>query len=200
MECLGGELLTGEHLQPIKTTTTFQQLPKSPYYKNCSFFIKTHPYHHITANLTSQMAEIVQLLPKEYGYVILTLVAYYFLNLYMQIQVGRARKKYNVLYPALYATEADTKDYKQFNCIQRGHQNSLESLSLFLVLMVVGGLKYPLICTGLGVGYTVIRYFYFTGYSSGDPKGRLPIGGFNALMLLGLVIVNIWFGVSLVRT
>ncbi|KAI3798717.1 hypothetical protein L1987_33995 [Smallanthus sonchifolius] len=146
-----------------------------------------------------KMAGIVDLLPKEYGYIIFTLAAYYFVNLFMQIQVGRARKKYNVLYPTLYATEADTKDYKLFNCIQRGHQNSLESLPIFFVMMVVGGLKHPLICTGLGVGYTVARFFYFTGYSSGDPKGRLPIGGFSGLALLGLVIVNIWFGVSLVR-
>ncbi|KAK9062138.1 hypothetical protein SSX86_019324 [Deinandra increscens subsp. villosa] len=145
------------------------------------------------------MAGIVELLPKEYGYILFTLAAYYFVNLYMQIQVGRARKKYKVLYPALYATEADTKDYKLFNCIQRGHQNSLESLGMFYVLMVVGGLKHPLICTGLGSVYTVARFFYFTGYSSGDPKARLPIGGLNGFALLGLVIVNIWFGVSLVR-
>ncbi|XP_076946464.1 uncharacterized protein LOC143617975 [Bidens hawaiensis] len=146
------------------------------------------------------MAGIVELLPKEYGYIILTLVAYYFVNLYMQIQVGKARKKYNVLYPKLYATEQDTKDYNIFNCIQRGHQNSLESLPIFFVLTVVGGLKHPLICTGLGLAYAVARFFYFTGYSSGDPKGRLPIGGFNGIALLGLVIVNISFGVSLVRS
>ncbi|KAF5798460.1 putative glutathione transferase [Helianthus annuus] len=145
------------------------------------------------------MAGIVDILPKEYGYIILTLVAYYFLNFYMQIQVGKARKKYKVFYPKLYATEADTKDYQIFNCIQRGHQNSLENVGIFFVLMVVGGLKHPVICAGLGLGYTVARFFYFTGYSSGDPKGRLPIGGFNGLALLGLAIVNIWFGVSLLK-
>ncbi|KAM0022018.1 putative glutathione transferase [Helianthus debilis subsp. tardiflorus] len=148
---------------------------------------------------SEKMAEIVDILPKEYGYIILNLVAYYFLNFYMSFQVGRARKKYNVMYPALYATEADTEDYKLFNCIQRGHQNSLETLPFFFVLMVVGGLKHPVICSGLGVVYTIARFFYFTGYSSGDPNGRLPIGGFNNLALLGLVIVNIWFGVSLLK-
>ncbi|KAI3697904.1 hypothetical protein L6452_31007 [Arctium lappa] len=59
---------------------------------------------------------------------------------------------------------------------QRGHQNSLERLPIFFVLMVLGGLKHPLICSALGLVYTVGRFFYFTGYSSGDPKGRLPIG------------------------
>ncbi|KAI3757599.1 hypothetical protein L6452_05141 [Arctium lappa] len=49
---------------------------------------------------------------------------------------------YKVYYPKLYATEADSKDYKIFNCIQRGHQNSLERLPLFFVLMILGGLKH----------------------------------------------------------
>nr|KAJ0205887.1 hypothetical protein LSAT_V11C500263090 [Lactuca sativa] len=33
----------------------------------------------------------------------------------------------------------------------------------------------------LGLAYTVTRFFYSKGYSSGDPKGCLPIGGFNGL-------------------
>ncbi|CAH1422327.1 unnamed protein product [Lactuca virosa] len=85
--------------------------------------------------------------------------------------------RYNVSYPALYATEGDTKDYKLFNCIQRGHQNSLESLPILFVLMVLEGFKHPFIFSALGLAYTVTRFFYFKGYSSGDPKGRLPIGG-----------------------
>ncbi|XP_052622297.1 uncharacterized protein LOC111911156 [Lactuca sativa] len=111
---------------------------------------------------------------------LLPIFAYYFQNLYMQIQVSRARKKYNVSYPALYATKGDTKDYKLFNCIQRGHQNSLESLTIFFVLMVLGGFKHPLIFSTLGLAHTVTRSFYFKGYSSGDPKGRLPIGYVNS--------------------
>ncbi|KAL4569155.1 hypothetical protein LXL04_024786 [Taraxacum kok-saghyz] len=137
------------------------------------------------------------LLPKEYGYVILTIAAYCFLNAYMQIQVGKARKKYGVPYPIMYAAEADSKDYKIYNCVQRGHQNSLEALPIFFVLMVLGGIKRPLICSALGIVYIVSRYFYFSGYSSGDPKGRLPIGKYNNLAMLGLLIVNMWFGVSL---
>ncbi|MFS7902972.1 putative membrane associated eicosanoid/glutathione metabolism-like domain superfamily [Helianthus anomalus] len=43
--------------------------------------------------------------------------------------------------------------------------------------MVVGGLKHLVICARLGLGYTVTWFFYFTGYSSGDPKGRLPLRG-----------------------
>uniref|UniRef100_A0A453H6I3 Uncharacterized protein n=1 Tax=Aegilops tauschii subsp. strangulata TaxID=200361 RepID=A0A453H6I3_AEGTS len=39
------------------------------------------------------MAVLVEL-SKEYGYVVLTVVAYAFLNFWMSFQVGAARKKY----------------------------------------------------------------------------------------------------------
>nr|XP_043608850.1 microsomal glutathione S-transferase 3-like [Erigeron canadensis] len=146
------------------------------------------------------MLGIVDVLPNEYGYVILTIVAYCLFNGYMQILVLRARKKYNVPYPIMYATETDGKDYKIFNCVQRGHQNSLEALPIFFTLMILGGLKHPVACSVFGVAYIISRYFYFTGYASGDPKGRLPIGKYNNLAILGLVIVNIWFGISLLVT
>jgi len=40
------------------------------------------------------MAAITEFLPKEYGYVVLVLVFYCFLNLWMGAQVGRARKRF----------------------------------------------------------------------------------------------------------
>lgn len=57
-------------------------------------------------------------LPKEYGYVVLVLVAYAFLNLWMSLQVGKARRKYKVSYPTLYAVESENRDAKLFNCVQ----------------------------------------------------------------------------------
>ncbi|KAI8540981.1 hypothetical protein RHMOL_Rhmol08G0027400 [Rhododendron molle] len=91
----------------------------------------------------------VELIPREYGYVILTLVLYCFLNGWMAERVLKARKKYNVQYPTLYASESDNKDAKLFNCIQ-----------------------HPLICASLGLVYIMGRYLYFTGYATGDPKNR----------------------------
>ncbi|CAN4078448.1 unnamed protein product [Withania somnifera] len=118
----------------------------------------------------------VELLPKEYGYVILALVVYCFLNFWMSFQVGKARKKYKVPYPTMYVVEAENKDAKLFNCVQRGHQNSLEMMPMFFMLMIVGGIRHPLICASLGGVYIVSRYFYFTGYSTGDPQNRLALG------------------------
>jgi glutathione S-transferase len=145
-------------------------------------------------------------LTREYGYVVLVLVAYSFLNLWMGLQVGKARRKYKVSYPTMYAVESENKDAKLFNCVQvrapahpkilpppppltlgsislwrrwreqRGHQNSLEVMPLFFAMLLLGGLRHPAAAAGLGALYTVARLFYFTGYATGVPRNRMRIG------------------------
>ncbi|XVE77489.1 hypothetical protein DITRI_Ditri13aG0066700 [Diplodiscus trichospermus] len=141
----------------------------------------------------------MEILGKEYGYVVLVVVVYCILNFWMGIQVGKARKRYKVYYPTLYALESENKDAKLFNCVQRGHQNSLEMMPVFFILMVLGGMGHPCVCAALGLVYTVTRYFYFTGYATGDPQNRLNIGKYGFLALLGLVICSISFGINLLR-
>ncbi|CAN0913888.1 Microsomal glutathione S-transferase 3 [Linum grandiflorum] len=121
-------------------------------------------------------AGVAAFLPKEYGYVALVLAAYGILNTFMARKVAAARKKFNVPYPALYAVESENKHAHLFNCVQRGHQNSLEFMPLFFMMMILGGLRHPCIAAALGALFVVTRYFYFTGYSTGDPKNRLTIG------------------------
>ncbi|OAY75099.1 microsomal glutathione S-transferase 3 [Ananas comosus] len=136
-------------------------------------------------------------IPREYGYVVLVLVLYSFLNLWMAFQVGKARKKYKVFYPTMYAVESENKDAKLFNCVQRGHQNSLESMPVFFVMLLVGGLQHPTIAAGLGFLYILARFFYFKGYSTGVPENRLKIGGLNFLALFGLILCTTSFGINL---
>ncbi|KAL9235195.1 hypothetical protein vseg_009980 [Gypsophila vaccaria] len=144
------------------------------------------------------MEEVKMVVSKEYGYVVLVLVLYCIFNLWMGFQVGKARKKYKVYYPALYASESENKDAKLFNCVQRGHQNSLEYMAMYFVLSILGGMRHPCVCAGLGFVYLVTRYFYFTGYSSGDPQKRLSVGKYGFAALLGLLICTISFGVQLI--
>ncbi|KAL2499106.1 microsomal glutathione s-transferase [Abeliophyllum distichum] len=139
----------------------------------------------------------VELLPKEYGYVAIVLVLYCFLNFWMAAQVGNARKRYKVFYPTMYAIEAENKDANLFNCVQRGHQNSLEMMPMFFMLMILGGIRHPLICASLGVVYSIGRFFYFKGYATGDPTKRFTIGKYGFLAMLGLMICTISFGVNM---
>ncbi|GMJ07813.1 hypothetical protein like AT1G65820 [Hibiscus trionum] len=142
----------------------------------------------------------MELIEKEFGYVVITVVLYCFLNMWMAYQVGQARKKYKVFYPTLYALESDNKDAKLFNCVQRGHQNSLEMMPMFFVLLILGGMGHPCVSAALGLVYIISRYFYFTGYSTGEPKNRLSLGRFGFLALFGLMICTISFGINLLRT
>ncbi|RZC49875.1 hypothetical protein C5167_018302 [Papaver somniferum] len=117
--------------------------------------------------------EGVDLLPKEYGYVVLALIFYCFLNFCMVFQVGKARKKYKVFYPVLYVSESESKDAKLFNCVQRASEFTGNHANILLVL---GGLQHPIISASFGLVYAVGRYFYFTGYATGVPRNRLKLG------------------------
>ncbi|KAG2715348.1 hypothetical protein I3760_03G072000 [Carya illinoinensis] len=143
------------------------------------------------------MGGVELVLPKEYGYVVIVLVLYCSLNFWMAGQVGKARRRYKVPLPILYALESENKDAKLFNCVQRGHQNSLEMMPTFCTLMILGGMRHPRATALLGLLYTVTRFFYFKGYATGDPEKRLTIGKFGFLALLGLFIPTVSLGVSL---
>lgn len=60
--------------------------------------------------------------------------------------------------------------------MQRGHQNSLEMMPMFFVMVLLGGLQHPVVAAGLGALYTVARFFYFKGYATGVPDNRLKLG------------------------
>ncbi|KAL2641333.1 hypothetical protein R1flu_008920 [Riccia fluitans] len=133
----------------------------------------------------------------DYGFVSLVVVFTVLLNLHMGMRVVGYRKKYNVPYPNLYALESENKNAKRFNCIQRGHQNFLEFLPLFLSLLILGGLKHPRLAAGLGFGYLVARYFYFKGYSTGVPENRHKIGVSHYVFFFALIGCTISLSISL---
>ena len=127
-----------------------------------------------------------------YGWVILALVANVLLNLYMGGQVGKARKKYKVFYPTMYAIESENKQAKLFNCVQRGHQNSIEYMPTFFALLLIGGLQFPIAAAILGAIYNVGRFLYFQGYATGSVEARHARGGgLHWPALMGLIVCSI---------
>ncbi|EDO44678.1 predicted protein [Nematostella vectensis] len=128
------------------------------------------------------MATIV--LAKEYGYVVLTGISSAFMLTYLGIRVGVARKKFKIQYPKMY----DDKEIV-FNCVQRAHQNTLENYPQFLMLLFLGGLEHPIVCSLAGLVWILGRIVYAHGYYTGDPSKRSR-GGFAYLGLFTLLGVT----------
>ncbi|KAL9677431.1 hypothetical protein QQ045_005660 [Rhodiola kirilowii] len=127
------------------------------------------------------------------------ILSFFLLSILLEFWVLTFNCRYKVFYPTMYAIESENKDAKLFNCVQRGHQNSLEMMPMYFMLMILGGIKHPFVVAGLGLLYVVSRYFYFTGYATGEPENRLKIGKFGFLAIMGLMICTISMGFSLIR-
>ena len=118
----------------------------------------------------------------EFGYVIFGQIGAFVTLLYLSSKVGAARKKFQVHYPDLYTTDPAKKE---FNCIQRGHQNALETYPAFALFNVIGGFRHPVPAAILAVTWSVGRIAFMKGYSTGKPDQRNSYGG--QLHLVGLV-------------
>merc|ERR1712032_1638732 len=108
-----------------------------------------------------------------------------FLLFILGMKVGMARKNFvekakkdgdehaeeRFSYPKMYA-EGFGKLASDFNCVQRGHQQALETYPSIVACSLVAGLKHPIL-TSLGqVVWMVARFQWARGYASGDPKER----------------------------
>ena len=121
-------------------------------------------------------------IPAEFGYVILGQIAAVFTLQYLGGKVMAARKKYQVTYPDMYSTDP-TK--KEFNCVQRGHQNALETYPTFIILNVLAGFRHPVPAAALAIAWCVGRIAFMKGYATGKPDQRYSYGGH--LHYIGLV-------------
>ena len=122
------------------------------------------------------------------GFPMLVATSSTFLLFWMEAKVMSARKLSGVPYPNLYASHEEAqKDVlkMKFNCCQRAHQNTLEKLPSFLVLLALATLTSPFYAGIAGSLFIFGRINYAIGYASGDPKGRSsPL---SALQLVGFV-------------
>lgn len=134
-----------------------------------------------------------------FGYVILSLVVSIAVHHgYMASQITTARKRYNIPYPTLYASES-AKDGQKFNCVQRGHQNSLEWIASHYILTIASGLRFPKLAALLSLIYIAGRVQYFRGYSTGVPKKRLQ-GSFMYIGLVGQFLLAVIGAFSIIRS
>lgn len=134
-------------------------------------------------------------LSKEFAFVGLVAIQHTLTLTWMGLRVGGTRKKFQIKYPTMYACvgEGNIKDEKalaEYNCTQRGHQNTLEGTPTFLTLLFLASLSFPTFAAMAGSIYSASRIFYFLGYRTGDPKKRARgnFGYLGLISLLGLAI------------
>jgi glutathione S-transferase len=119
------------------------------------------------------------LLPRGYSAVILcNIVGSSIVIIALGFKVGKARSamkekaKLNgdaeadarFSYPKTYAEGFSEESY-EFNCIQRGHQQALETYPIFLTLSVIGGLSFPVTVAAGGALWSYARLKWAEGYA-----------------------------------
>ena len=120
-------------------------------------------------------------LPQSYCLCLGSVAVYGFWLLNYSMKVGGARKTYmekarkdgeknvDLRYslPNLYV-EGNTKHSKAFNCVQRSHQQQLETIASFSAFVLIGGLSFPVTSGCAGMLYTLSRTFWAEGYAEGE--------------------------------
>ncbi|KAI7885640.1 membrane-associated proteins in eicosanoid and glutathione metabolism [Lichtheimia hyalospora FSU 10163] len=132
-------------------------------------------------------------LPHEYGYVLTTFAASAFYLFTLGAQTGKYRRAAGVPYPYAYADKEEAeKDPKKnlFNCAQRVHQNTLEMYPIYSTFLLIGGIKHPVYASVAGVIFLVGRFFFSSGYLTGNPSKRMR-GVFSYAALLGLLGMSV---------
>ncbi|KAF7656002.1 hypothetical protein LDENG_00047550 [Lucifuga dentata] len=135
--------------------------------------------------------DILATLPSSFGYVIFTYLYSWIMLTVLGVNVGAARKKYNVEYPAMYSDK-----HQVFNCIQRAHQNTLEVYPQWLVFQTIAALGYPLTASVMGVIWVTSRFSYAWGYYTGDPAKRMK-GAYGYIGYFGVIILSISIALQL---
>jgi glutathione S-transferase len=72
-------------------------------------------------------------------------------------------------YPKMYAEGFDEHS-TAFNCVQRSHQQALETYPMFLAASLVGGMQYPLTVAAGGAWWAYARLQWAEGYALGADK------------------------------
>ncbi|XP_072890754.1 microsomal glutathione S-transferase 3b [Hemitrygon akajei] len=127
-----------------------------------------------------------QLVPPQFGYVILVFIYSWVMLAYLGAKVGFARKKYNVKYPNMYSDKEPI-----FNCIQHAHQTTLEIYPQWLIFQLIAGVVYPITASVLGVIWVTSRFTYAWGYYTGVPERRMT-GSYGYIGLLGVIFLSIF--------
>ena len=88
-----------------------------------------------------------------------------------------------------YSQKLPYKDWYEFNCAQRAHQNYFEHLPSIVSIILIGGLYVPAITLAYAILCILVRTGYAISYSTRGAGARVP---FIAVDLLSRVSLLLW--------
>jgi len=153
-------------------------------------------------------------LPSGYGLVIAVVTITYLWVMMLGMTVGAARSKYSALaekdgeknvveryqLPNLYA-QGTSKHALAFNCVQRSHQQILETLPGYFCTVLFAGLEFPITAFFFASLWLYSRMVWVKGYaaSMGDPSQRYshPFSGFFWHSMLVLMMASLFVAIQL---
>ncbi|KAF9010355.1 hypothetical protein BDZ89DRAFT_1143535 [Hymenopellis radicata] len=117
-------------------------------------------------------------LPNGIQWVTLPLLAAQFLINSQHALVMKYRSKAKIGYPQMYAEKAEVEasaDAYKFNCMQRAHQNTLESINLVTTCTIITALSYPILASFVCGSWVSGRMLYTRAYLTGADLGDLSV-------------------------
>eukprot|EP01123_Difflugia_compressa_P010641 TRINITY_DN3942_c0_g1_i1.p1 TRINITY_DN3942_c0_g1~~TRINITY_DN3942_c0_g1_i1.p1 ORF type:complete len:218 (-),score=14.25 TRINITY_DN3942_c0_g1_i1:186-779(-) len=131
-------------------------------------------------------------LPSDYRPAMVAFCVYMFVNTWMGFSVVKARGTFNVPWPNLYADKSH-KYANEFNCVQRGHQQTLESVPMFMGMLFIAGKTYPVLTGICGSIWAATRILFLWDYAKGAKKrgSRSFAGIISILLLSGLTSLSV---------
>ena len=95
------------------------------------------------------------------------------------------------------------KHADEFNRVQRGHQNYLEGSDSYMIMTLLGGLKYPLVCAAGSLFFCAGSVLYQKGYADASLDAKTARykkgGGIKWIGWMASFVSTISLGVSLIK-
>ena len=119
---------------------------------------------------------------------------------YLELNFGDVHKRYDIPIPVggypdygngWYSRKLSYKDWFEFNCYLRVHQNTLEYITVAVLAVFVTGIFSPILSAILAGAWFVLRIFYIWRYVCGRTKGV------ELFSYLSTLVIAVGFGFSL---
>ena len=99
----------------------------------------------------------------------------------------------------LQSSKQGHKNKKEFDCVQRAHQNTLESAPSVAAQTMMVGLMHPVTAAALCGIWSVGRVAYVVGYGTGNPANRRHGGMLAHLGDIPLSVMTFVVGYKMVK-